>query len=337
MIYEEEELERMHRRTILKGLAVAAALLGGASSQALAQADYPTKPVTVIVPYAAGGTADVVIRIVADQLSQRLGQPFVIENKVGAGGTLGAELIANAPADGYTIGLGSVSNMATQVTIRSDLPYDPRTDLTPIVLVSSVPSIMVANADLGVKTAPELVELSKSRPGQLNYGSLGAGTAQHLAAELFKIITGADLTHVPYGDPGVVVTDLTNGRIHVTFENLTNVLGQIQAGNFVALGISTRERWPSLPDVPTMAEQGLPEFNVGSWVAVFGPDGIPDEIVSKLNAEVNAILETPEISKRLLEVGVEPLGGTPEELGTFVANEIETYRKVIETAGIPKT
>lgn len=295
---------------------------------------YPDKEVHVTVPFAAGGTADLVARIVTDGLSQRLGQSFLIENKPGAGGVVGAGQIAKFKPDGYGLGVGSVSSHATSASLRKDLPYDPQKDFTPIARLAGVPNVMVVNAALPVKSVDDFIAYAKEHPDELNFGSIGNGTSQHLGAELFKIKTGVEMVHVPYSDNGLMIADLVNGKIHVVFDNLPNMLGQMQAGTVRALGVTTEERWPKLPDLPTLEEQGVEDFNISSWLGLFGPAGLADDQVERLNAEINAILETPATSEKLLEAGTLPMPGTPGDLASHVESEIERWRGVVEASGL---
>ena len=275
------------RRRCLAGFLTGAALCVTALPTAAKDGEYPLRPVRVIVPFGAGGTADLVARVVAEQLSRTLGQPFVVENKPGAGGTIGSDQLAKAPPDGYTVGWGSVSTHATSVSLYPKLPYDPRKDFTPLGRVAAIPNVMVISTKLPAKTLAEFIELAKSSPTRLNFGSIGNATSQHLGGELFKMRTGVDMVHVPYRNNGALTGDLLNGTLHVVFDNLPNVIGQIQAGNLRALGTTTEKRWPKLPDVPTLAEQGIKEFDISSWLGMFAPAGVPPAMVEKLNQSIN--------------------------------------------------
>lgn len=319
------------RRHCLAGVVAMALTVAGLP--AAAQDDgYPAKPVRVIVPFGAGGTADLVARVVSEQLGRLLGQPFVVENKPGAGGTIGSDLLAKANPDGYTVGWGSVSTHATSVSLYPKLPYDPRKDFAPISRVAAIPNVMVVSAKLPAKTLPEFVELARSSPTRLNFGSIGNATSQHLGGELFKMRTGVDMVHVPYRNNGALTGDLINGTLHVVFDNLPNVIGQIQAGNLRALGVTTDQRWPKLPDVPTLREQGIQDFDISSWLGLFAPAGVAPATVAKLNQAVNQVMAMPEVRERLLAAGAQPLSGPPQALADHVASEIERWATVVKAS-----
>ncbi len=320
------------RRRCLAGI-VAGAALGAASLPAAAQdGEFPSRPVRVIVPFGVGGTADLVARVVSEQLSRSLGQPFVVENKPGAGGTIGSDLLAKSNRDGYTVGWGSVSTHATSVSLYPKLPYDPRKDFTPLARVAAIPNVMVVSNKLPAKTLGEFIELAKSSPTRLNFGSIGNATSQHLGGELFKMRTGVDMVHVPYRNNGALTGDLLNGTLHVVFDNLPNVIGQIQAGNLRALGITTENRWPKLPEVPTLSEQGIRDFDISSWLGMFAPAGVAPAIVEKLNKAINQVMAMPELQERLLAAGAQPLSGSPQGLADHVASEIERWATVVKAS-----
>ncbi len=320
------------RRRCLAGLMAGAALYAASLSAVAQDGDYPSRPVRVIVPFGAGGTADLVARVVAEQLAKTLGQPFVVENKPGAGGTIGSDLLAKASPDGYTVGWGSVSTHATSVSLYPKLPYDPRKDFTPLGRVAAIPNVMVVSTKLPARTLAEFIELAKSSPTRLNFGSIGNATSQHLGGELFKMRTGVDMVHVPYRNNGALTGDLLNGTLHVVFDNLPNVIGQIQAGNLRALGITTDKRWPKLPDVPTLSEQGIRDFDISSWLGMFAPAGVASAMVEKLNRAINQVMAMPEVRERLLAAGAQPLSGPPQALAGHVAAEIERWASVVKAS-----
>jgi tripartite-type tricarboxylate transporter receptor subunit TctC len=295
-------------------------------------AAYPSRPVKVIVPFGAGGTADLVARIVSEQLTERLKAPFVVENRPGAGGTIGSDLLAKAPPDGYTLGWGSVSTHATSVSLYPKLPYDPIKDFTPIARVAAIPNVMVVSSQLPVESLQAFIELARSSPSKLNFGSIGNATSQHLGGELFKMRTGVDMVHVPYRNNGALTGDLINGTLHVVFDNLPNVLGQVQAGRLRALGITTDQRWPYLPDVPTLSEQGVKDFDISSWLGMFGPAGLPADAVARLNATINEIVASTEVRDKLLKAGAQPQSGTPRALSDHVSAEIDRWSKVVKAS-----
>ena len=297
-----------------------------------AQAAYPSRPVKVIVPFGAGGTADLVARIVCEQLTQRLGAPFVVENRPGAGGTIGSDLLARSPADGYTLGWGSVSTHATSVSLYPKLPYDPQKDFTPIARVAAIPNVMVVSGQLPVTTLQEFLDMARKSPSRLNFGSIGNATSQHLGGELFKMRTGVDMVHVPYRNNGALTGDLINGTLHVVFDNLPNVLGQVESGKLRALGITTEQRWPHLPDVPTLSELGVKDFDISSWLGMFGPSELPADAVARLNSTINQIVASTEVRERLLKAGAQPLSGSPQALADHVKAEIDRWSKVVKAS-----
>ena len=311
---------------------VAALVIAGLSSWAMAQA-YPSRPIRVVVPFAAGGTADLAARIVLDPMSQALGQPIVVDNKPGAGGTLGTAGAAKDPADGYTLALGSVSTHATSVSLYRDLRYDPRRDFAPIGMIAEVPNVLVVSAKLGVATVDELVALAKAKPGALNFGSIGNGTSQHLGGELFKLVTSTRLTHVPYKQNGQLVGDLVSGEIQMIIDNLPNVQSHIQAGTLKALAVTTLTRVPALPAVPTMVELGYRDFAISSWVALYAPAGTPADAVARLARELQAALATPAVSGRLVAAGLQVRPLDPDQLRAFMDAEIARWARVVSASG----
>lgn len=320
------------RRNALLGAAVLLAAALSTSPARSQDAPYPTRPVKVIVPFGAGGTADLVARIVCEQLTERLKAPFVVENRPGAGGTIGSDLLAKAPADGYTLGWGSVSTHATSVSLYPKLPYDPQKDFTPIARVAAIPNVMVVSGQLPVESLKDFIELARKSPAKLNFGSIGNATSQHLGGELFKMRTGVDMVHVPYRNNGALTGDLINGTLHVVFDNLPNVLGQVQAGKLRALGITTEQRWPNLPDVPTLSELGVKDFDISSWLGMFGPAGLPAEAVTRLNAAINEIVASNDVREKLLKAGAQPQSGPPQALADHVKAEIERWSKVVKAS-----
>jgi tripartite-type tricarboxylate transporter receptor subunit TctC len=317
------------RTMFMSALAVLSWTVAGT---AIAQT-YPAKPIRLIVPFAAGGTADLAARVVADRMGQALGQPLMIENKPGAGGTLGTTLAAREPADGYTLVLGSVSTHATSTSLYRDLTYDPRRDFAPVGMIAEVPNVLVVNAKLGVNSVAELVALAKSKPGALNFGSIGNGTSQHLGGELFKLVTSTQLMHVPYKQNSQLVGDLIGGDIQMIIDNLPNVQSHIQAGTLKALAVTTQARSPALPDVPTMAEIGYPDFAISSWVALYAPVNTPPEVLARLARELQAALALPRVRERLTAAGLQVRPLDPAQLRTFMDAEIARWSRVVTTSG----
>ncbi|MFM9981039.1 MAG: Bug family tripartite tricarboxylate transporter substrate binding protein [Burkholderiales bacterium] len=299
---------------------------------AFAQA-YPTKPVKMIVPYAAGGTTDVLARIMADKLTQGLGQTVVIEYKPGAGGTIGAEAAAKSPADGYTMVMGAPGSHSTATSLYAKLPYDPVKDFVPIVHVANVPNSIVVHPSLAVKSVPELIAYAKSRPGELTYGSAGTGATTHLTGELFALLANVKLTHIPYKGSGQAMVDLLGGQIQMMFENLPGAATQIRSGKIRGLAVTSLRRSAAFPDLPAVSET-LPGFEVVAWFALFAPAGTPAAIVARLNAESNRALSLAEVREKIAAAGSDPIGGTSDELARFLASDIAKWTRVTREAGI---
>lgn len=299
---------------------------------AFAQA-YPSKPVKMIVPYAAGGTTDVLARIMADKLTQGLGQTVVIEYKPGAGGTIGAEAAAKSPADGYTMVMGAPGSHSTATSLYAKLPYDPVKDFVPIVHVANVPNSIVVHPSLAVKSVPELIAYAKSRPGELTYGSAGTGATTHLTGELFALLANVKLTHIPYKGSGQAMVDLLGGQIQMMFENLPGAATQIRSGKIRGLAVTSLRRSAAFPDLPAVSET-LPGFEVVAWFALFAPAGTPAAIVARLNAESNRALSLAEVREKIAAAGSDPIGGTSDELARFLASDIAKWTRVTREAGI---
>ena len=299
---------------------------------AFAQA-YPTKPVKMIVPYAAGGTTDVLARIVADKLTQGLGQTVVIEYKPGAGGTIGADAAAKSPADGYTMVMGAPGSHSTATSLYAKLPYDPVKDFAPIVHVANVPNSIVVHPSLAVKSVPELIAYAKARPGELTYGSAGTGATTHLTGELFALLANVKLTHIPYKGSGQAMVDLLGGQIQMMFENLPGAATQIRSGKIRGLAVTSLRRSAAFPDLPAVSET-LPGFEVVAWFALFAPAGTPAAIVARLNAESNKALSLAEVREKIAAAGSDPIGGTSDELARFLASDIAKWTRVTREAGI---
>ncbi len=321
------------RRAVAAGLAALpfASLLQ--PSQARAQAGYPDKPVTIIVPFGAGGTTDLLGRILAERLSARMGQRFVVENKAGAGGNIGANQVAKAAKDGYTLGMGTVSTHAINPNVYRNMPYDHVRDFAPIALVASVPNLLMVNNAVPARTVPELIAYLKANPGKVNFASSGAGTSTHMAGELFKLMAGVDITHVPYRSSAQVTQDLISGQVQMTFDNITIAWPQVQAGNIRALATATPARIAAAPDLPTIAEF-LPGFAATSWHGFFAPAGTPQPILDRLSTEVMAILRLPEVVKQLSDVGVTAVGSTQAEFAAHIAAETARWADVATKANV---
>jgi len=309
-------------------LAAAAATF---ASGAIAQS-YPAKPVRLVVPYAPGGAVDIIARATAQELAKRLGQQIIVDNRTGAGGNIASDTVAKALPDGYTLLMASPANTINS-SLYTNMPYDPLRDLVAIALIGSVPSVMVANPSLPVQDIRQLIALAKAKPGALTYGSGGSGTTEHLAGEMFKSFAGIDLLHVPYKGGAQVMIDLMGGQVALMFSNQLGVLPHIKAGKLKALGVASAERSAALPDVPTFAEAGFPDFKVSVWWGVMGPAGMPKEIVNQLNREIVAGLSSPEMKGRLQAMSAQPIGGTPEQFAAFFAAETKRWAPIVKASG----
>ena len=309
---------------------LAAAFVPSAATHA---AEYPTGPITMIVPFAPGGSADTVARIVGNEVSKEIGQPIVILNRSGAGGNIGYEMAARALPDGYTLVMAT-SPLAVNVSLYHKLGYDPIKDFSPISLVALQPNLLVVNPELPVKTLAELIAYAKVNPGKLNFGSSGIGTSQHLAGELFKRRAGVDIVHVPYRGGGPAMVDLVGDRLQMMFETIPSSLPYAQSGQLRAIAITVDERSKMLPDVPTVSEAGLSGFVSRGWLGVAAPAKTPKPIIDKLNAAIRKALETPSVADRLTELGLQVKRTSPSEFATFIDQEINNYRNIITSAKI---
>ncbi|MGZ3291557.1 MAG: Bug family tripartite tricarboxylate transporter substrate binding protein [Xanthobacteraceae bacterium] len=323
-------------------LLAAAALLMGVSSLAQAQTspaqDYPNRAVTLVVPYPAGGGLDALARMLGQKLAERLGKPVVIENRTGAGTVIGAASVAKAAPDGYTIMLGTSTPFAITATLNKSLPYDPAKDFAPIALVSNAPFLLLVHPSQPVHSVADLIALAKAKPGQLSYGSAGPGSPQNLSFELLKTLTGINIVHVPYRGDGPALTDLVAGHIPTMFGEPTPILPLLKDGKVRALGVSSASRLPIAPDVPTIAEAGVPGFDLTSWQMIVAPAGTPQEIVDKLHVEVKKVLELPEVKAefaRTARITVDY--PTVDDLQRFMRSEIVRLGKVVEHAGIARS
>jgi tripartite-type tricarboxylate transporter receptor subunit TctC len=297
-----------------------------------AQQAWPTRSVTIIVPFTAGGTADLFARLVANHMSQSFGQPFVVENRGGAGGNIGAAQVAKAPNDGYTLLLGTVSTHAINPTLYSNLTFDAAKDFQPVSLIARLPNMLVVKNSIPAKNVAEFIAYVKANPDKLNYGSSGVGTSIHLAAELFKIATGTKMTHVPYRSSNEIMQNLTGGHIDLAFDNITLAWPQAKAGTIRALGVTSLQASPTAPEVPPIADT-LKGFDATSWHGLFAPAGTPRPIVDKMAAEVKRILEMPETVTKLTEIGAVPSPMTPDQFASFIASERTKWAEVVKASG----
>jgi tripartite-type tricarboxylate transporter receptor subunit TctC len=309
-----------------------AAALGAALPFAATAQPYPVKPVRIVVPYAPGGGVDIVARAVGQELGKRLGQTILVENRTGAGGNVGSDVVAKAAPDGYTLLMASPANTINP-SLYTKMPYDPMRDLVPIALIGSVPTVLIANRSLPVQNVKDLVALAKAQPGALIYGSGGSGTTEHLAGEMFKSSARVNMLHVPYKGGAQVMTDLLGGQIALMFVNQLAALPYVTAGRAKALGVASAERSPALPQVPTFAESGYPDLKVSVWWGVMGPAAMPKELVTQLNRDIVAALSSPEMKERLQALSAKPIGGTPEEFSKFFAEETARWGRVVKASG----
>jgi tripartite-type tricarboxylate transporter receptor subunit TctC len=318
-------MHAVRRRTL------ALAIVGMLLPQGASAIDYPTRAVRVVVGFPAGGSADIVARIVAQGLTERTGQSFYVDNKPGAGSNLGTEAVVRSDPDGYTLMAESVSN-AINPTLYKKLSYDQQKDLVPVASIDVVPNVMDVNLDVPAKTIPEFIAYAKANPGKITMGSGGIGSSPHVAGELFKMMTGVDMLHVPYRGVAPATTDLLGGRIQVLFDTLPAAIANIRAGKIRALAVTSKKRSEALPDLPAINEF-VPGFEADSFHGISAPKGTPREIVEKLNADINAVLADPKIKKRLADLGGEVFTGTPEDYGRYLAGEIARWGKVIAFSG----
>ncbi len=294
---------------------------------------YPTHPLRLVVPFPPGGPTDIVGRLVAQKLSESLGQQVLIDNHPGAGGTVGSEAAANAPADGYTLLYGSTSTLGIAPGMYPKLGYDPRSSFAPVSMVSIGPLVLAVHPSVPATSVRELIDLARAHPGKLNFASAGSGTPLHLAGELFKMITNTDIVHVPYKGGGPAVADLLAGQVQMVFESFANLGPHIRAGKLRALVVTSRERSPAYPDVPTVIEAGLPQFEISFWSGVVAPAGTPAEVINKLNAAIRRALATPEAKTTLAAQGLEPRGNSPAEFAAFIAKEMDQWGRAIKASG----
>jgi tripartite-type tricarboxylate transporter receptor subunit TctC len=314
-------------------LILATAIAGSTALPLQAQAaDWPNRPVKLVVGYAAGGATDVLARLVAMKLSELLGQTVVVENKAGANSNLGAEAVARAPADGYTLYMFTIAN-TINASLYEKLSYDPLKDFSPIGLVAKVPNIMVVNAALPINNVADYIRFAKESKDGITFASSGSGSSIHLSGEMFKMYAKLNMLHVPYKGSAPAVNDLIGGQVQSMFDNAPSAMPHVKSGRLRALAITSAQRSPLLPDVPTIAESGFPSFDVQSWFGLAAPAGTPQPIVSRLNAELVKILSMDDVQQRLTQMGASRAPGTPAEMGKFMATEVERWREVVKASG----
>jgi tripartite-type tricarboxylate transporter receptor subunit TctC len=310
---------------------IAAVLLAAASGSALAQA-WPAKPIRYLVPFPPAGATDITARIIADKIAGPLGQPVVVENRPGAAGNVGSELVAKAAPDGYTLLQCTVAQSISQ-TLYAKLNYDLEKDLTPVAMIALVPNVMEVNPSVPAKSVAEFIALAKSKPGKINFASSGSGTSIHMSAEMFMMMTGVKMVHVPYKGSGPALADLLGGQVDVMFDNLTSSIGYIKSGRLRALAVTTSTRYPELPDVPTMQEAGVAGYEATAWFGMLAPKGTPKSVVARINAEVDKALAQADVKEKLAQQGAVASAWTPEQFGTFIHNEIAKWGKVVKASG----
>ena len=324
------------RRLMLSALA--GITVFSVANPVLGQSAWPTKPVKIIVPFAAGGTTDILARAVAPELSRAFGQSFIVENRGGAGGNLGADIVAKSPADGYTLLMGTVGTQSINKSLYSRMPFDPQKDFAPITLVAGVPNVMVMNTEkakaMGINTVLDFIAYAKAHPGQLNMASSGNGTSIHLAGELFKTQTGIFMTHIPYTGSGPAMMGMLSGVVDVMFDNLPSAMAQIKAGKLKAFAVTSSQRSAALPDTPTVEEAGkLKGFEASSWFGLLAPAGTPADVVLRLQQETAKALKTPVMMEKLLAQGAIPSGNTPQEFAAVIDAEIKKWAPVVKASG----
>jgi tripartite-type tricarboxylate transporter receptor subunit TctC len=318
------------RRTLLASGAVALCLVSGIAA---AQAWQPDKPITLVVPFPPGGTTDVLARALGERLQQSLGQPVIVESKPGAGATLGADHVAKARPDGYTLLVGAVHHTIA-TSVYKKLTYDFQKSFQPLTIIAMVPNVLAVSATSPVKSVAELVAMGKAAKPELSYGSNGNGTAQHLIGTQFQNQTGVTLLHVPYKGSGPLTTDLLGGQVTMSFDTITPVLPHIQVGKLRPLAVTTAKRSSALPDVPTLAEAGLPGFDIGTWFGVLAPAATPKPMVARLSEEMQKIIHSPEFKKRMAEIGAEPVGNTPEQMAHQIKEETDKFARLVKDAKV---
>jgi len=314
-------------------MAVCVALVMAGGSQCVHAQEYPTKPIRLIIPFAPGGTNDVIGRLMAAKLGEMLGQQVVPDNRTGAGGTVGMEVVVKAPPDGYNLVIGNIATLAINPTLQPKLSYDPLRDLQPVTLIAKVPQILVAHPSLPVRNMRELIALAKAKPGELAYGSGGNGSGAHVSGEMLKMLAKINLTHIPYKGVGPAQIDLLAGQIQLVFGGVPSTAPQIRTGRLRALGVTGPKRVVTFPDLPTIAESGVPNYDVTMWYGVLAPAGTPQTVVMKLHGAVNRALHTPDLNERLLADGSEPSGMLPDEFSTFIKSELVRWAPVIKASG----
>jgi tripartite-type tricarboxylate transporter receptor subunit TctC len=326
----EADAVRTRSRRVALALALTAALTAGTARSD----DYPSRPIRLIVPYAAGGSADSVARIIAKRVGKSVGQTIVVENRGGAGAIIGTDLVSKSDPDGYTLLLGQSGPISINPGVYKELPYEPLKDFAPVTMTTSYPYIMVVNPRLGVKTVQEFVALAKAKPGELNCGTAGVGASNHLITELFDSKAGIKMTHIPYRGTALAVTDLIGGQVQVVFSDPVSALAQVNAGTLLALAVTSKDRSPVAPDVPTLAESGFPGFDAIAWHGILAPAHTPAAIIDKLNVEIVAALKDPETKSLLEKQAIQIVGDSPDAFASFIRQDIAVWKEVADQAHV---
>jgi tripartite-type tricarboxylate transporter receptor subunit TctC len=321
----------MKHKSMLAG--VAAALLSTVCAAPVAAQEYPVKPVRFVIAFSPAGPSDILTRIIGSKLAEALGHTFIFDNRPGAGGNLAGEIVAKAPPDGYTLLMGNNSILATNASLYKNMSFDPVKDLAPIALLASQPNILVVHPSLPVRSVRELIAFAKAHPDQLNYASSGSGAAAHLAAELFKSMTGVQMVHIPYKGASPALVDMLAGQCQVMFATALSVQPYLQSNRLRPLAVSTAKRARIMPQLPTVAEAGVPGFEATTWHGVVSTAGTPPAVINKLNAEINKVLKLPDVNTTLTRQGAEVLGGTPQEFAAYIRSEIPKWAKVVKASG----
>ena len=320
------------RRNALS-LAAVAALAAAPFSTAFAQDAWPTRAITIIVPFSAGGTTDIVARFAGQALSQELGQPVIIDNRPGAGGNIGAQAVARAPADGYSLVMGTVGTHAINPSLYKKMPYDHIKDFAPISRVTAVPNVLIANPSQPYKTVKELIAYGKANPDKLTFASSGSGTSIHLAGELFKSMTGITMQHIPYKGSSPALTDLMAGQTNIMFDNLPSAIQFIKAGKLRPIAVTTIKRAPQFPDLPTIDEAGVPGFDASSWFGLLAPANTPPAVIKRIDDALIKAMATTDLKKKIIEQGGEPIAETPDKFAAFIQTETVKWAKVVKESG----
>ena len=319
-------MKRLKWSLLITGLALAAPCLHAQS--------WPAKPVRFISPFAPGGGTDITCRVIAPKLADALGQAVVVDNRGGAGGMIGVDLAAKSPPDGYTMVLGTIGPVSINPSLYNKMPYDPVKDLVPVTLAADALNVLVVHPALPAKSVRELIALGKARPNELNFGSSGPGATDHLAGELFNLLTGTKMVHVPYKGGAPAMIDLVAGNVQIIFATVSTAVGQIKSGRIRAVAMAGTKRFVLMPELPTIAEAGVPGFAVNNWYGVFVPAGTPREIVARLNTELVKILHLPDVKQRLLDSGIEAISNTPEQFVAYIQAETRKWAKVVKDANV---